>query len=195
MKGRKFNIIFNLSTLILVIAFSAVSVYAAVTQTLGVSTTVSFTATEVKGTIYGTIEGVTTPQNYASSGTPNQITAGGTLSNWSVGATTITISNDLPSNIVFTIVITNTTSNGSMSASIGAISCGTNLSVDKVEQKANTASSFSTKDSPYDFTSLTPYVSASDYGKLTIKVTIKVTDPTVNVSSAAIGYTLSLGRA
>lgn len=190
---KKFKLITTIMSFFIMLSVMGVGIWAATTHTLAVSTTVSFTATQISGTIYGTITGVATPVNYYKTGTtPQDIVPAVALPVWTIPATSITASNSVPSDIVFTIVITNTTPDDEMTASIPSITCGTNLEVKSVEQKANLASVFSTVTNNSGYTFTNP---VANNGTLTIKVTIKVSNVLVDVSSAVISYSLNLGRA
>ncbi|MDD4816305.1 MAG: hypothetical protein PHQ62_04180 [Clostridia bacterium] len=198
MKGRKFNIIFNLSTLILVIAFSAVSVYAATMHSLATTATVSFTATSISGNISGTVSGISPAPAYAQETfNPNSSpTATYNLPAWTIGSAgtpaTWTNTNGVPGALVFTITIGNTTTGSGMKVQIKNIING-GYTLTSVTEKANGSESTAT-DVDNDSGTYTMVTITSSQSSI-LYITLNVTDFAVSVTGGAISFGIEITKA
>ena len=87
MKNKKFKLFASLTSLVMVVAVMAVGVWAATGATVGVTSKVSFTATEgFIGTITGTITGAATGAvNNAEIATIDYTTGNATTPSWDIG--------------------------------------------------------------------------------------------------------------
>lgn len=195
MQRRKIKLFASIASLLLVTAVMAFGVYAAASQSVNVSTKVSFNATGVAGTITGTLTGLDSKTYYynstnASGGDAITFNPDSTaLGDWTLGdSTSLTIDNSSgsASSIVYTFTITNSSTSAAMVVAINDLTVGTNLEVTSVTQDS-TAVTGSSGD--YSLTN----IAAS--GSSTVVVTLDVTDDAEDVTDQAISFTIDLSRA
>lgn len=202
MKGRKLNIIFNLSTLILVLIFSAVGVWSATTHVLDTSATVSFTATGISGTISGTVSGLTSSYNYNETSFSPTSSTNETFNMlpWTIGSagTPAEILNTAgnPSDLVFAITIGNSTGNPGMKVQISSLING-GFTLVGVTQKANgsdivTDVSYSESLSVYTMTTITS--TTIEAGSSILYITFRVPNASVSIGGA-ISFSIAISKA
>lgn len=198
MKGRKFNIIFNLSTLILVLVFSAVGVWAATTHSLASTATVSFSATGISGSISATVSGLTSSYNYdqqtfSPSSSASEVY---NLPAWTVGSVgtpaVITNTSGVPSALVFAITIGNTTTGSGMKVEVKSIVNG-GYTLTSVTEKANgstgTATAVANSSGTYTMITITSSNSSILY------ITFNVPDPAISINAGVISYSVEISKA
>ena len=194
MSNRKSKLFASLVSLALVIAVLAVGVWAATSQSINVTTTISFSATGVSGTISATLEGVETTQYYnstnATGGTAIAFSpSSAELANWTLGNTTplaISSTNGVANDVVYTFNITNSSTTDAIVVALNDLTVGTNLEIVSVTQDG-TAVEATTGD--YALTDI------ATSGSTEIVVTIGVTDDAVSITSADIAFGIVLSNA
>lgn len=193
MNNRKSKLYASLVSLALVVAVMAVGVWAATTQSINVTTTISFSATGVSGTISATLEGTAATQYYNTTNA-----AGGTaisfspssdeLADWTLGGTTplaIGSTDGVANDVVYTFTITNSSTTDAMVVALNDLTVGNNLEIVSVTQDGATVSGTTGN---YAFTN----IGASDDTQ--IVVTIGVTDDATSITSADITFGIVLSN-
>lgn len=192
MNQRKMKLISSFAALALVFAVLAVGVWAAVSQTVNITTTVKFTATGVSGTISGTLTGLDNTTYYynstnATGGEAISFNAkSDALTDWTLGDTTaldVDVTDGEPSSLVYTFTITNSSTSNVMNASISALTAGTNLTLTSITQDS---SALTEATGTYALTE----IAAS--GSSTLVLTFDVVDIGSSIDSANIAFTLNL---
>ena len=194
MSNRKSKLFASLVSLALVIAVLAVGVWAATTQSINVTTTISFSATGVSGTVSATLEGVATTQYYnttnAAGGTAIAFSpSSAALENWTLGGTTplaIGATDGVANNVVYTFNITNSSTTDAIVVALNDLTVGDNLEIISVTQDGAPVTG-TTGD--YALTN----IAANDDTQ--IVVTVGVADDAVSITSANITFGIVLSNA
>lgn len=189
--NRKSKLFASLVSLALVVAVMAVGVWAATTQAVNVTTTVSFSATGVSGTISATLEGVATTQYYnstnASGGTAIEFSPSSSeLADWTLGATTplaISATDGVANDVVYTFTITNASTTEAIVVAFNDLTVGTNLEVVSVTQDGTEVTGTS---GDYAMTNI------AESGSSVIVVTVGVTNDATSIASANISFNIAL---
>ena len=189
--NRKSKLFASLVSLALVVAVMAVGVWAATTQAVNVTTTVSFSATGVSGTISATLEGVATTQYYnstnASGGTAIEFSPSSSeLADWTLGATTplaISATDGVANDVVYTFTITNASTTEAIVVAFNDLTVGTNLEVVSVTQDGTEVTGTS---GDYAMTNI------AESGSSVIVVTVGVTNDATSITSANISFNIAL---
>ena len=194
MSNRKSKLFASLVSLALVIAVLAVGVWAATTQSINVTTTISFSATGVSGSISATLEGTASTQYYnstnASGGTAITFSpSSAELADWTLGGTTplaIGATDGVANDVVYTFTITNASTTDAIVVALNDLTVGNNLEIVSVTQDGAPVSG-TTGD--YAFTNIAAYDDTQ------IVVTVGVTDDATSITSADITFGIVLSSA
>lgn len=170
----------------------AVGVWAAAGQSVNITTSVSFTATGVSGTMQGTLTGVGGVTQYynttsAVAGEAYTFSPDDALLDWTLGTPTALAIDSVDgeaSEIVYTLTITNASTSDAIVIGIADLAVGTNLGVVSVVQDAGAPIVGVAGD--YTLTN----ISAS--GSTVVVITIYVVDDSISITSADITYTVNL---
>lgn len=203
MISRKFSLISGFMCLLLILSLGSVAVYALISHTLHTSTTVSFKATAVKGSISGEATGFETEQTFDeqsfdaySSMLPQNLLP------WSAGAIEPlkpNITNGSPENIVFIFTITNKTPNHNMLVAITGLPAESgledNFTLVSVTQKANglaTETAVTNDNGTYKMTAINNSAQAP-YPSSILYITFEVPDDTD--TSGTLSFDIAMTRA
>ncbi|MDD4816304.1 MAG: hypothetical protein PHQ62_04175 [Clostridia bacterium] len=192
MGNRKIKLLASITSLILVFAVMAVGIWAAAGQTVNVTTSVSFTATGVSGTMQGTLTGVGGVTQYYNStssvaGPAYTFSPDETLTDWTLGSPTAIAIDGVDgeaSALVYTLTITNASTTDAIIVNIADLTVGTNLGVVSVVQDAGAPITGIAGD--YSLTNIAPS------GSTVVVITIYVIDDSISITSADITYTVNL---
>lgn len=192
MGNRKIKLLASITSLILVFAVMAVGIWAAAGQTVNVTTSVSFTATGVSGTMQGTLTGVGGVTQYYNStssvaGPAYTFSPDEALTDWTLGSPTAIAIDSVDgeaSALVYTLTITNASTTDAIIVNIADLTVGTNLGVVSVVQDAGAPITGIAGD--YSLTNIAPG------GSTVVVITIYVIDDSISITSADITYTVNL---
>ena len=192
MKKRKVKLLASIASLVLVFAVMSIGVWAAATQSVSVSTKVTFTATGVSGNISGTLTGLDSTTYYynstnATGGTAVEFTpSSAALPAWNLGAETALTINGTEgqaADIVYSFTIANSSTTDAIVAAIEDLTVGTNLEIISVTQDDQPVSGTT---GTYNLTN----IAVSD--STTVVITIGVTNDAVSITDQTIGFSINL---
>lgn len=192
MKKRKVKLLASIASLVLVFAVMSIGVWAAATQSVSVSTKVTFTATGVSGTISGTLTGLDSTTYYYNSTNAtggnaiNFSPSSAVLPAWNLGtdnALTINATEGQAADIVYSFTITNSSTTDAMVAAITNLTVGTNLEIVSVTQDDQPVTETT---GTYNLTNIAVTDSS------VVVVTIGVTNDAVSISEQNIGFSVDL---
>lgn len=192
MKQRKIKLLSSFASLLLIVAVMSIGVWATASQTVNVTTTVKFVATGVKGSILGTLTGLDGTTYYynstnAQGGEAIAFSPKSTpLANWTLGdeeALDIDNTEGVANDIVYSFIVTNSSTTSGITPSLTAVDAGTNLQITSVTQNTTPVTA---TDNVYTLSSI------NAGGNATITITFNVIDDSSNIESADISFTLNL---
>lgn len=193
---RNFKLITTFASIIIVLCVMAIGVWAATTHSLSISTRVSFTAVGFKGTIYGTLDGLTDATQYYSQAEPYEILVGDTtLPAWEQSATRAVADSDnngIPDSIIYEVFITSDVPSSAV-ISLSNITYSSEFSI-LIESKVD-AGSYTTK----TITGSSPTASCNlgqilANGTFQFKITYQILDCSKDISSATFVFDTLIER-